>query len=92
MKVNVYASYGVLAHEKQPVYTVGNPESDINEKITVDIPEKFSPCENEIGDILVTIDGGIYTLHEVLTNKGDKPALRWYDGHFTRLQILEVIK
>jgi hypothetical protein len=81
MIVKIYANYGVLAHEKETVYTTAPHEyATVSEPVTVTIPESVTPRENEAGEIIVTLDGTAYLLCEVLTNAGDKPVIRWYDG------------
>lgn len=81
MKTTIYANYGVLVHEKQTAYTVAPHEhATASEPVTVTIPESLTPRENEAGEIIVTLDGMAYLLSEVLTNAGDKPVIRWYDG------------
>lgn len=81
MIVKIYANYGVLAHEKETVYTIAPHENaTVSEPVTVTIPESVNPCKNEAGEIIVTLDGMAYLLSEVLTNAGNRPVLRWYDG------------
>lgn len=89
MKLNVFKSYGVLAHEKNPVYTGGRPASDIYDVVAVDIPESFPVWQNEAGSYIVTIDGEAYDLNEVLSNRGDRPVLSWYDGRSYRTVYLD---
>lgn len=86
MKVNLYKSYGVLAHEATPFYSVSTPASDICDQITVSIPNAIG--SNSLGEILVEIDGTQYLLGEVLTDWDGAPALAWFDGATTRHQIL----
>lgn len=78
MKITIYKSYGVLSHEKQPVYSYGSPASEIYDEITVELPGYIGV--NDYGEPMVDIDGKRYLLSEVLRNYGDKPALLWYDG------------
>lgn len=81
MIVKIYANYGVLAHEKETVYTTAPHEhATLSEPVTVTIPDSLNPCTNEAGEILVTLDGTVYRLFEVLANAGDKPVIRWFDG------------
>ncbi len=81
MKTTIYANYGVLAHEKQTAYTVRpHAAATLSEPVTVSIPESVNPCTNEAGEILVTLDGTVHLLSEVLTNAGDKPVIHWFDG------------
>lgn len=93
MKTTIYANYGVLAHEKEVVYTTAPTDyATVSEPITVEIPETFHPCENVIGQVLLTIDGSDYLLDEVLTNRGDDPCISWYDGQEFHFVCPRVIK
>lgn len=89
MKVEIYKSYGVLAHEKQPFYSQHAPASDIYDVITVDVPNAIGV--NEMDDVLIELDGATYTLQEVLSNYGDAPALVWYDGEHNRHKLLKEV-
>lgn len=91
MITKIYANYGVLAHEKETVYTIAPHEcATASEPVTVTIPDSLTPRENEAGEIIVTLDGMAYLLSEVLTNAGDRPVLRWYDGRgYKTLSIAE---
>ena len=81
MKTTVYCSYNVLAHEKKPFYSVSAPASDISEKVEITIPDEIINGLNELGEPILNLDGTKYLLSEVLTNAGDAPVLRWYNGH-----------
>ena len=88
----IYKSYGVLAREKQPVYTFDRPASEIYDAISVLVPDGWSIGENAAGETLVESPDGItYRGKEILSNWGESPAFRWYDGHADRHVILEVI-
>ena len=89
MKIKIYKSYGVLAHEKKPVYSLNTPASDIYDEITVDIP--FPIWHNYMDEIGVTIDGIDLLLGQVLTNWGDAPAIVWFDGKKRNHIILGVV-
>lgn len=89
-KIKVFASYGVLAHEKKPFYSVGAPAGDIYDEITVKIP--YPTWSNPMGDLGVTIDGVDYLMSQVLTNHGDEPALTWFDGRRKHRVILETVQ
>lgn len=78
MVIKLYKNFGVLAHEKDPVYTYFTPAAAAHDRLTVDIPQ-FSGM-NEYDEPLVTLDGMDYPLHDVLATVDDAPALRWYDG------------
>lgn len=90
MKLSLYKSYGVLAHEGYPVYSVHAPASDIFDRITVEVPDELIAGETEAGELLLTLSGVDYPLDDTLTNVGDFPAIRWSDGerdHFRRLRV-----
>lgn len=87
----IYAYYGVLAHEKQPMYRAHHIKDEICEELYVDLTG-YKTWETAIGEIGITISGKDYLLDEVLTNDGDKPALRWCDGHYTHKKVLDVVK
>lgn len=77
VQVTIYAQYGVLGHEKHPVYAFGR--SEICDEVIVEIPCELIIGYNACNDILLRLGGMIYPLFEALTNAGDRPALRWYD-------------
>lgn len=88
MKVQLYANYGVLSHEKQPLYRE-HPVSEIHDKIFVDIPDELEPEKTNWGHTIVKINGVCCPLYEILeTNKNDDPVI--YNGSkYIELQILE---
>lgn len=80
MKITLYANYGVLAHEKQTLYSLA-PYAEINEKLTVEIPAELSPRYNDHEILFVTIpDYGETPFVDVLGTFGGEPAIRWYDA------------
>ena len=91
MRYKLYASYGVLAHEKTPIYSDEAPASEAYSIITVEIPDEYPLSENGLGETLIDIYGSTYLLQEVLTNSGDRPALKWYDGQSYYTVPLKVI-
>lgn len=76
--MKIYKSYGVLAHEKNPFYSVGAPASDIYDVIDVAIPYEVS--FNAANEPLVDFGDMTYLLRDVLTNRGDAPVLSWRDA------------
>ena len=78
MEVKLYKNFGVLAHEKEPVYTYFVPAATAHDRVTVDIPQISGT--NEYDEPLVSLHGRDYPLHDVLATVDDAPALRWYDG------------
>lgn len=92
MTHKLYASYGVLAREKQPVYTDGLPASDIYDLVTVDLPAGVSILHHAAGGTLVDIDGQVYYLNDILsTDDQDQPILTWFDGIKTHVIPLTII-
>lgn len=73
MIVTIFRSYGVLGHEKQPVYTWGAGGGEIYDKIQVELPQAAGV--DQFGEPLLEIDGLTYAFSELLTNYGDKPAI-----------------
>ena len=73
--IPAYKSYGVLAHEKRPFYSVCAPASEIYDKINLAIPAEFEVFETVSGMPAVVINGQKYLVNEILTNYGEKPAL-----------------
>lgn len=90
MIVTIFKSYGVLAHEKQPVYTFGARASEIYDKIRVEVPA----CGvNQFGEPLIEIDGLTYSLSELLTNRGEKPAILIPgDSKYSHYKILKEVE
>ena len=94
MIIKLYKSYGVLAHEKEPVYTYINPASEIYDVISVEIPETFNPrgvVHIASDTILVHVGDWDHLIDEVLTNVGDAPALGWWDGEKDVYRILRIV-
>lgn len=87
--VKLYASYGVLAHEKRPVFTTDYPATNAYDEIMVEIPYPvWRSTMNELG---VTINGQDYLLSEVLTNRDFDPVLRWCDGQRIQTRLLKKV-
>ena len=81
MLTKIYANYGVLAHEKETVYTtVPHEHATHSEPIVIDLPASVNPGENEAGEILVELNGTTYLLSEVLSGTKGDVALKWFDG------------
>lgn len=82
MTIRFYASYGVLAHEKHPVFTLTKPANeDIHDIMEGTLPDGWTLTENVYGEpLLEATDGTTYLGRDILTNYGDDPVLRWYDG------------
>ena len=80
MKMTVYCSYGVLCHEKRPVYSIHVPAGEIHDKEEINIPDEIILGKNEFDEPILLLDGMKYLLSEALTNAGDKPVIRWHNG------------
>ena len=80
MKTIIYANYGVLAHEKQTVYTTA-PISDVYDKLTVEIPTRLNPYITVMDEVGIEPEKAMCNgLSEVLTTtKGNRPAIRYCD-------------
>lgn len=94
MTTTIYANYGVLAHDKQTVFTAVSPaDAALSEELTVDIPDECEPYEAIVGTIALKLGGHIYHLGEALASRNDAPALRWCDQyghtHYMPLRIVE---
>ena len=96
MKVEIYANYALLAHEKEIVYALA--PAAIHDKLTVEV---LNAEVNDWGIVLVDLDGETYDLRDVLTNANtrgiggktaNRPVMRWWTperGHQQR--ALEVV-
>lgn len=67
----IYCNYGVLAAEKQNVYTYGSPHSTAacSDEMSVKLPENdvFTLYENTFGELMVESKWGFqYEINEVL--------------------------
>lgn len=88
MKINCYANFGELAHEKLPVYAT--VKGEVSEQVTLIVPDGVTVSENEAGQKLVEMPGSKYTylLSEVLTNdKNGDPCLKYVDDNGHRKMI-----
>lgn len=91
MKIEAFANYGVLAHEKLPVYTTAINCTPYYDKIILDIP--FDCYLNSYCDYIVRIDGEHYELSRILVSMRDgNPALRWVDRQGNHCRKLRIVK
>ena len=89
MKIRLYRSMGVLAHEHTPVYTMDAPASDYYDVVAVSLPDGWSVGSNAAGESLIYGPSGeVWLANQVVSNEGDSPALRWYDGSEDRVILL----
>ena len=59
--MRVYKSYGVLAHEYQPVYTVDKPAAEIYDVVNIILPDGWQVAEGAFGDTLIVSPNGEHT-------------------------------
>lgn len=90
MKIELYKNYGVLSHEKEPVYTYSTPASEVYDRVTVDIPQVIGV--NTYDEPLVSLGSMIYPLKDVLATVDGEPALRLYDGQYYHNVILLTVE
>lgn len=82
-KIRGYANYGVLAHEKKPVFTISNTHAHttVSEEIEITLPDKWGVGEDRLGrKLIITPDGEKYIADDIISSYGENPALNWYDG------------
>ena len=74
--LKIYANFGVLAHEKQTVYTYASKQSEVYEEIYIEVLEGFKVYDQEAGTgIVLSADEGYdYSVDELLKNVGGAPA------------------
>ena len=97
MEVKIYANYGVLAHEKQTIYSCSCPhhQADYSEKVTVKIPDELNPYIDKNGFVCIRPDNSyIFVFNEgILYSVNDKPVIRYSDmngkGHTVTLTVIE---
>lgn len=80
--VRGYANYGVLAHEKQIIFTAGRPhaQATTSDEVEITLPDGWSAEENKIGGLMICGPAGDYLADEILSSWGDAPVLSWFDG------------
>ena len=89
MTINFYANYGVLAHEKRPVFSTAPGE--ISDKISAKLPEGWDTYTMQDGQTgLVAPWGGHYAINDVLVERGGDPWLSAVDnsGKIRRCKLL----
>ena len=88
MLIKACCSYGVLAHENRNYYSI-YPASSVYDNLTLIIPDDLVYGINQMDEPILLLDGTKYVLSDVLTNWGDDPALRWFDGRKEKRLILK---
>lgn len=74
MKLQIFANYGMLAHEGVTVYSAAHGE--IYDRITVELPEGWEPVELIGGQGLESPWGDCYFVDDVIACINDQP---WID-------------
>lgn len=78
LMVEMYRNYGILGHEKRPVYSLS--PSEICDKVTVYIPNRYQPHWTIEGNVSLSLSGDRYLLTDVIqTDRNDTPYITWYD-------------
>lgn len=79
MKVRLIACYGVLAHEKEPIYRyspgVHADHWEAQEDVWVDLPDEYISGQTLDGELVVNFGESDYPLRDVISNQGDDPVL-----------------
>lgn len=96
MRVKLIASYGVLAHEKRPVYRyapgVNADHWNCEEDVWVEIPDEYIAGRTVTGELIVNFGERDYPLWDCITNFGDDPVLivpSLTNGRRIKLRVLE---
>lgn len=93
MIIRLYRNYGVLGHEKQPVYSY-MAHSEIYDIILVSLQkDAYKEIRRaEDGDLIICLkDGTCAALTDLLsTGKDGNPILSWYNGRAYKYEKLIV--
>lgn len=90
-RVMIYANYGVLGRDKQPVYSEGS-HGEIYDELTVELPEYITRTDGDDGLGVYEIDGMRCTFAELIyTHNNDQPGFRWHDGKMDNYALLDVV-
>ena len=94
-KLEIYCNYGVLAHEKENVYTYGgqHPHATCSDRMTVVVPDAWELYKNTYGQAMVkTPWGDCYEINDVLQGN-EKPCFYALDdrmkGHRVYLEEVD---
>lgn len=77
-----FANYGVLAHEKQTIFTISNPHgrATASEAVEITLPDGWEVGESVTEGQLITGPAGTYGADDIIDSWRDQPVLSWYDG------------
>lgn len=85
----VYENYGVLAHEKKPVYSVGSPITEVYNELSLALPDGWEWCENAAGETMIeSPDGILLPVRGTIVSWGDGIAIVYFDGYKSRHIII----
>lgn len=88
MDVMIYANYGVLAHEKVPVYTIVPCEhAVVSEPFFISIPVSLHPYMTKSGEVALEIANTfapILLSETLITGADGMPRIRWIDRNGAR--------
>ena len=90
MKVKGFANYGVLANEKQPVFTIGDIPADcaVSDRVEFDIPDGWDIFEGATGDtVLENKNGDRWIANQALESIHGEPYLSGVDGSGNSFRI-----
>ena len=85
-----FANYGVLAHDKQTIFTISekHPHATVSEEIEITLPDKWEVSRNEFEELLIdTPEGKTYMADEIISSWEDEPVLSWYDEENHRITL-----
>lgn len=84
-----FANYGVLAHEKETIFTADNAASQAvtSEEIKIMLPEGWETARNNFDELLICGPAGDFLANEILVSKNDQPQLRWFDGQWHTVSL-----
>lgn len=82
-KILGFANYGVTAHEKKILFTVGDIPADcpVSDRVEFDLPEGWTTERGGFNNLLlVSPDGDVHNSSDILRSYDDKPCLHWFNG------------
>lgn len=85
-----FANYGVLAHEKETVFTASNASGSAvtSDEVEITLPDGWETAENCAGELLICGPAGDFLANQILASQNDKPMLRWYDGQWHTVPLI----
>lgn len=92
-----YAHYGVLAHEKQIIFSSQekHENSTLDEKMEIEIPDEFETYKNAIEETIIkTPEGQSYRVQDIIPawRITEEPKISYYNGKSIRNIKCKIIK